>query len=139
MADKYLKVDIITPQSVVYSGDAVSVNVPGSYSPFEVLINHAPIVSSLDTGVIKIMSSENKLVYFAAGTGFVEVNDNKVSILVENAVNADEIDKDKVIEAIGNLKNEISVSSAISDKLLFSSNLAYRQAQLKAATMRRVN
>lgn len=139
MADILLKVDIITPQSVVFSGEAVSVNVPGSLSPFEVLINHAAIVSSLDSGVIKIRLKDNSLIYFASGTGFIEVNKNVVSILVETAVNALEIDKDKVLTAIDNFKSEITKTTNNTEKIIIASKLSVEQAKLKAATMLRRN
>jgi F-type H+-transporting ATPase subunit epsilon len=139
MADILLKVDIITPQSVVFSGEAISVNVPGSLSPFEVLINHAPIVSSLDSGVIKIKLKDNSLIYFASGTGFIEVNKNIVSILVETAVNALEIDKDKVLAAIDKIKSELTQTSNNNEQILIASKLSVEQAKLKAATIIRRN
>ena len=65
MADnKLLQVEIVTPQRVIFSGTAQSVTVPGSKSPFQVLFNHAPIVSSLDCGLTKLIdeAGENDLV-----------------------------------------------------------------------------
>lgn len=138
MADNLLKVEIITPQSVVFTGDAESVNVPGSLSPFEVLINHAPIVSSLDSGIIKIKSKDNTL-FFATGTGFVEVKQNVVAVLVENAVISTDIDKDKVLSAIDELKSSLSKSGSNAEKLLISGKLAYEQAKLKASTLKNRN
>jgi len=139
MADNLLKVDIITPQSVVFSGEAISVNVPGSLSPFEVLINHAAIVSSLESGVIKIKLKDNSPIFFASGTGFIEVNKNVVSILVETAVNALEIDKDKVLSAIDNFKTEITKTTNNAEKIIIASKLSVEQAKLKAATVVRRN
>lgn len=86
--EKFLNVEIVTPEKVLYSGKAVSVSVPGSKSPFQVLYNHAPIVSSLDLGIIKIIDESNKMLFFASSPGFTEVRQNKVSILVENAQDA---------------------------------------------------
>lgn len=86
MAEKKLYVEIITPKEVIYKGDAQSVTVPGSKSPFQILFNHAPIVSSLDKGQIKIAGTDNKETIYATGTGFVELQNNRVSILVEDAL-----------------------------------------------------
>ena len=83
--DKILNVEIITPQKTIYSGKAISVAVPGSQSPFQVLYNHAPIVTSLDTGIIKIIDEDKNEKYFASKNGFAEVRKNLVSILVDNA------------------------------------------------------
>jgi F-type H+-transporting ATPase subunit epsilon len=83
--DKLLDVEIVTPQRVVYSDKAQSVSVPGSQSPFQILYNHAPIVSTLDGGRIKIVNAAGEELIFATTPGFVEVRNNKVSILVETA------------------------------------------------------
>lgn len=139
MAENYLKVDIITPQSVAYSDYATSVNVPGSQSPFEVLINHAPIVSSLDSGVIKIKGSDNLTIYFAIGTGFIEVKQNVVSILVETAIKSKDIEKSQIVTSIETIKSEIKSASSKSEKLLLATKLSYEQAKLKAATLDRHN
>jgi F-type H+-transporting ATPase subunit epsilon len=133
MADKNLKVDIITPQSVVFSGDAVSVNVPGSMSPFQVLYNHAAIVSSLENGIVKIKLPDNKDVFYATNSGFVEVKQNVVSILVEQAIDSKKVNTGAVIAAIDKLKNEISSTKSESEKLILSGRLGYEQVKLKAS------
>jgi F-type H+-transporting ATPase subunit epsilon len=86
MTDKVLYLEIITPKEVIYKGDVQSVTVPGSKSPFQILFNHAPIVSSLDEGKIKIVEANNKELVYTAGTGFVELQNNRISILVEDAI-----------------------------------------------------
>lgn len=135
MAENYLKVDIITPQSVVYSDEAFSINVPGSLSPFEVLINHAPIVSALESGIIKIKGKDNSTKYFAAGSGFIEVKNNVVSILVESSVFASAIDKNQVLADIEAIKTDLSATKSQAEKLILASKLAYEQAKLKAASL----
>jgi F-type H+-transporting ATPase subunit epsilon len=86
MTDKILYLEIITPKEVIFKGDVLSVTVPGSKSPFQILFNHAPIVSSLDEGQIKIADPSNKELTYKNGTGFVELQNNRISILVEDAV-----------------------------------------------------
>lgn len=86
MTDKVLYLEIITPKEVIYKGDVQSVTVPGSKSPFQILFNHAPIVSSLDEGKIKIVEANNKELVYTAGIGFVELQNNRISILVEDAI-----------------------------------------------------
>ena len=79
-----LNVEIITPAEVIFSGEAVSISLPGSKAPFQVLTGHAPIVSSLDKGNIKVDTGKGEKL-FQSSTGFAEVNNNKVSVLVESA------------------------------------------------------
>jgi len=83
--EKLLDVEIVTPGKTVFIGKAQSVTVPGTLAPFQILFNHAAIVSSLDPGTIRIFDDEGKNVFFATGKGFAEVNKNLVSILVESA------------------------------------------------------
>ncbi len=122
-----LRVEIITPQRVVHSGNALSVTVPGSKSPFQVLPRHAPIVSALDPGLVKIDNSTEEPKYFATSTGFTEVLDNKISILVERAENASEVDIEETERELQKAQDKLS--NAISKKDI--ENLRERVARLK--------
>ncbi len=82
MAD--LNIEIITPAEVIFKGSADSISLPGTKAPFQVLKDHAPIVSSLDEGKIKIDISGKEMI-FQSSTGFAEINNNIVSVLVESA------------------------------------------------------
>lgn len=133
MAEKKLIIEIITPQRVVYKGDAESVNLPGSLKPFQVLYNHAPIVSSLDAGLVTV--SADRTLYFAVASGFAEVNNNKISILVESAQEASEIDKIKLaadiklaIDALANAKGDDEKATA---KLQLDTLKAWQKASEK--------
>lgn len=105
---KYLEVEIISPDSLIYSGKASSVMLPGTKSPFEVLINHAPIVSSLEVGLVRIINEAGKSVWFAVGKGFAEVHKNKVSILVDSAVGADKIDNNHALQQVDKLLDQMN-------------------------------
>jgi F-type H+-transporting ATPase subunit epsilon len=56
--EKALQVDIVTPQGSVYSGVVAAVTVPGTVAPFQVLYNHAPIISSLEPGIVKLLLAD---------------------------------------------------------------------------------
>ena len=77
-----MQLELITPNKALYSGEIYLVKVPGSKGSFEVLKNHEPIVSSLDAGEIKIISSSGEEKFFTIKDGFIEVKNNKISILV---------------------------------------------------------
>jgi len=77
-----MKLTIITPDKPVFNGAATSVTVPGSAGSFEVLENHAPIVSTLDDGKIIIRNGKTEEVIAIIG-GVVEVIDNNVTVLAE--------------------------------------------------------
>ena len=77
-----LKLRIVSPEQVVYDGDAVSVNVPGILGSFEILQNHAPIISALQIGKVVYTNNDGTHELDVHG-GFVEVQKNKVSLCVE--------------------------------------------------------
>jgi F-type H+-transporting ATPase subunit epsilon len=78
-----LQLKIVSPERIEFEGEVVSVLVPGSLGQFEILNNHAPIISSLDKGkvVYGLPNGEKKPIEI--GGGFVEVQKNVVSLCVE--------------------------------------------------------
>ena len=77
-----MKLTIVTPEKTIYDGEAVSVAVPGTKGAFEVLDNHAPIISSLQSGVITVKTADG-VQEFTVRSGFIEVARNSVSICAE--------------------------------------------------------
>lgn len=82
-----MNLEILTPEKKVYSGDVYGVQLPGVAGLFEVLEKHAPLVSALKAGRVKIIKDRNNHVsFFQIQSGFVEVLNNTVTVLVEGAV-----------------------------------------------------
>lgn len=77
-----MNVSILSPLKTLFQGKATSVNLPGKIGAFTVLENHAPIVSTLDKGVITITNKEENT-EIEIVSGFVEVHDNEITICVE--------------------------------------------------------
>ena len=77
-----MKLTILTPDTQLFEGDIKSVNVPGVKAPFEVLNNHAPIVSALEKGEITVKTPGGTET-FAIESGFIEVLNNNISILAQ--------------------------------------------------------
>ncbi len=75
--------EIITPDRKVFSGRISSVQVPGSKGSFAVLEYHAPIISTLEKGRVKVVERGAEL-YFKISGGIIEVKDNNVIILAES-------------------------------------------------------
>ncbi len=80
-----MNVTVLTPRQEVFHGEAQAVKVPGTTGIFEILKGHAPIVSSLQKGVISIKTIQGEIVKFEIQHGFIEVLNNNVSILVNEA------------------------------------------------------
>ena len=78
-----MNVVVLTPEKEAFRGAATSVKVPGTSGEFEVLRNHAPIVSSLESGNVRVATQEGEKVLFHINSGFIEVLNNEVSILAQ--------------------------------------------------------
>lgn len=74
---------VLTPDKEVFSGEIKSVKVPGVTGQFEILAGHAPIVSSLGEGNIRIIDKQGSNTSYNITKGFVEVLNNEVSLLVQ--------------------------------------------------------
>jgi len=77
-----MRLEILTPDKTIFEGDVISVTVPGVNGSFEVLNNHAPIISILEDGNVTIRTGKQSESLFIHG-GVVEVLDNKIMLLAE--------------------------------------------------------
>ncbi len=102
-----MTITILTPEKEIFKGAIVSVKVPGTMGQFQVLENHAPIVASLDAGIIELRTAKGEYEYFDEESGaiktaneadkninfrieggFIEVLKNDVSLLVRGVKNS---------------------------------------------------
>ena len=77
--------EIITPDKAIFSGEVKLVQLPGTKGLFEILNNHAPIISTLEKGRIKVIESTGNKLFFEIDGGVVENKSNKIIVLVESA------------------------------------------------------
>ncbi len=80
--------DILTPEQKIFSGDVYGVQLPGISGMFELLDKHAPMVSALKSGSLKILKDKTATTSYTIQSGFVEILANKVTVLVEGAKEA---------------------------------------------------
>ena len=83
-----MKLEILTPEKKLFSGEVYGVQLPGISGLFEVLDKHAPLVSALGQGNLKVLKTKSESENFQIQGGFVEVMNNKTIILLEGAVEA---------------------------------------------------
>lgn len=83
-----MNLEILTPEKKIFSGEVYGVQLPGIDGMFEVLDKHAPLVAALKAGNLKILKDKtlNSVVNYTIQSGFVEVINNKATILIEGAV-----------------------------------------------------
>jgi len=75
--------EIVTPEKKMFSGEVDLIQLPGIDGSFEILKNHAPIISTLDRGLIKIKTSEGQEEFFEVDGGVVECKKNTVTVLAD--------------------------------------------------------
>ena len=75
--------EIVTPEEKLFTGDVKLVQLPGSKGSFEMLRNHAPVISTLEKGSIKLITLEGKELFFEVKGGVIEGSNNKIIVLAE--------------------------------------------------------
>jgi F-type H+-transporting ATPase subunit epsilon len=79
-----MKIEIITPDVKVYEGEIKSVRVPGKKGSFQVLKDHAPIISTLEKGIVVMVDQEGTEKIFEITGGVIEVKANKIILLADS-------------------------------------------------------
>jgi F-type H+-transporting ATPase subunit epsilon len=90
-----LNLEIITPSKVVFNGEVKSVTIPGTDGNFQVLKNHAPLISTFEIGLVKAELPDNSINYFATAGGTAEVLNNKVLVLADSLERIEDIDVER--------------------------------------------
>jgi F-type H+-transporting ATPase subunit epsilon len=98
---------IITPQETIFDGEADLVIVRIADGEIGVLVDHAPVVSTVEIGDVRITQGDDKHIY-ATSDGFFKVSENLVQVLVEEAVPAGEIDVDEAENRVEEASRELS-------------------------------
>ena len=79
-----MRIEIVTPDKRVFEGDIKSVRVPGRKGSFQVLKDHAPIVSTLESGPVIMVDPEGKEIIYEIEGGVIEVKANKIILLADS-------------------------------------------------------
>jgi F-type H+-transporting ATPase subunit epsilon len=81
-----MKIEIITPDKKIYEGDVKSVRVPGKKGSFQVLKDHAPIISTLEKGPVIMVDNSGSEIRYEINGGVIEVRTNKIILLAESVM-----------------------------------------------------
>jgi len=104
---KTLTAQILTPTGALFSGEAEAILVPGSEGAFEILFQHAPIVSVLGIGKIRVKKPNGEALLFAVSGGFVEASNNLVTVLAEKATAPEDINPEEVRQQRSTVKERL--------------------------------
>lgn len=100
-----LKLEILTPNGVIYNGNAISVVLPGEEGEFGVLAHHASLTTLLEAGVIDIEKEDKSVESVLINWGVVHVDEEKVIVLVEGAVAIRGENENSIAEALEDAKS----------------------------------
>ncbi|MCX6160623.1 MAG: F0F1 ATP synthase subunit epsilon [Ignavibacteriae bacterium] len=106
--EKVIEIEIVSPVRSVYSGKVRSASVPGVKGLFQVLYNHAPMVSVFEIGIIKLVDENGSETVFSTSGGILEVRDNKIIILADTAETVEDIDKERAKNAMKRAEERLS-------------------------------
>lgn len=94
MAEDIIRLDIVTPAGLLMSENVAKVQLPATLGSMGVLKNHAPLMTTLDIGIVKY-NQDDRDFYLTVSGGFAEVKDNAVIVLADAAERAEEIDLER--------------------------------------------
>ena len=125
-----LKLEIVTPESKVYSEDVDMVTLPGIEGEMGIFPMHVPLMTELASGEIIVRKGGQEF-FLAVGSGFVEVTGDRVSILTDMAIKAENIDEAKAEEARRRAEARLAEKLDDAEVASVSAALAHSLAQLK--------
>ena|SRR5579862_4037645 len=105
--------ELVTPERVLLSEQVTSVRAPGIEGSLGVLANHAPLMTALSVGLIKVEYENRDVEFIATSGGFMEVNPRKVTILADTAERAADIDVSRAEAAIAKAREHLSSGGAV--------------------------
>lgn len=131
-----LTVDVLTPQAQIYTGEADEILVPTVNGQLGILPNHVSLFTKIEPGELEIKNS-GKSHYVAIMGGYLEVNKNKVNVLGDYAVRAEDIEIAKVEQAKAKAEKMKQEKISIKDLTSIEADLRRSILQLKVANRRR--
>ena len=134
MAD--MKLEIVTGERLVYSGDVEVLVAPGIEGELGILPHHAPLLTMLQPGEIRIVVNGQEE-YMVISGGFLEVLANTVTILADTAERADEIDEERDQEAVQRAQERLTGQLAAQDLERALASIRRAQARVQVARRRR--
>jgi F-type H+-transporting ATPase subunit epsilon len=136
MANK-LKLEIVTPEAKTFSDDVDMVTLTGSEGEMGILPDHMPLMTGLVAGEIHAIK-DNKSIFLAVGDGFIQVTGDRVSVLTDMAIRAENIDEAAAEQARQRAEERLKQKLSDEDSAMVQASLthALTQLQIKRKTRR---
>jgi F-type H+-transporting ATPase subunit epsilon len=139
MADerRRFEVSLVTPEGAAYEGECEMLIVPGAAGEIGILARHAPLVAMLKAGSTRVHVHENEVLEFATGPGFFKVEQDRALALVDDAVDAREIDPDRAQRQLDEARSELErldAGESDADRWQVEQRIRHAESQLAVAT-----
>lgn len=131
MSEKNQRLEIVTPQKKVFSEDVKFLVAPGTDGELGILPEHAPLITSLNIGIMRI-EQEGKNIKVVVTGGFMEVRNSKITVLANSAERAEDIDVDRAEAAKQRAEQRLASSGSELDVLRAELALKRALTRLKA-------
>ncbi len=125
-----LKLEIVTPEAKTYSEDVEMVTLPGVEGEMGIYPMHVPLMTQIVAGEVTVRKGGQDF-FLAVGEGFVEITADKVAIMTDMAIRADDIDEAKAEEARKRAEARLSEKLDDEEAALVSAAMMHSLAQLK--------
>ena len=129
-----MRLEIITAERKVYDDDVELVVVPGSNGELGILSKNAPLMSTLQPGEL-VIRKEGEDTYLAVSGGFIEILDDRVTVLADAAEKSDEIEQQRALDAMERARNSLANRGSTIELEQFA--VAMRRAQIRLNVVRR--
>ncbi len=124
-----LKLEIVTPEAKIYSEDVEMVTLPGTEGEMGIYPNHVPLMTQIKPGEITVLKGGQQY-FLAVGEGFVEITGDRVAIMTDMAIKAENIDEAKAEEARKRAEARLTEKLDDEEVASVSAALAHSLAQL---------
>jgi len=131
-----LKLEIVTPEAKVYSEDVEMVTLTGIDGEMGICPEHMPLMTQLVAGEV-IARKNSQDIFLAVGDGFVQITGDRVAILTDMAVKADDIDEAKAEEAMKAAEARLAQKNSDEEAATIHAAIAHAAAQLKVRRLRK--
>lgn len=125
-----LAVRVVAPDKTVWDAEAEEVVLPSTTGQLGILSGHAPLLTALDIGVLRVRS-DNDWIAIALMGGFAEIEDNEVTVLVNGAERGDKIDLNKAQEEYASAKSEVDKASSDDKQAAIQANKSLKRARAR--------
>ena len=133
MAGRTFEVSLVTPEGPAYEGEAEMIVVPGQAGEIGVLARHAPLIATLKAGSTRVHVSDTEVLEFATGPGFFQVLQDRAIALVDDAVQAEQIDEERARRQLEDAQKEleaIDAGESTADRWQVEQRLRHAENQL---------